>query len=595
VSVPIEDYALIGDCETAALVGRDGSIDWLCLPRFDSDSCFAALLGSSENGRWKIAPLAAARVSRRYRDNTLILETTFETEAGVVRLIDFMPLKGTTSSVIRIAVGVSGRVQLRSELVMRFDYGLTVPWVSRISEDTNKAVAGPQTLFLRSPVRHLGKDLRTVGEFTLEAGDQVSFVLTHAPSHLPDPGLPDAFAALDDTERFWREWCAKCKSAGRWSEAVLRSLITLKALTFAPTGGIVAAPTTSLPERLGGKRNWDYRYCWIRDATLTLLALMGAGYFEEASAWRDWLVRAVAGSPAQMQIMYGVAGERRLWEWEVPWLDGYEGSKPVRIGNAAYGQLQLDVFGEMIDALYQARRGGLPASDRAWAIELAVLEYLSSAWRKPDQGIWEVRSGPQHFTYSKMMAWVAFDRAIKTVKEFGLQGPVEEWQKLQKEIHADICSKGYSSSLSCFVQAYGTEELDASLLLMPAVGFLPADDPRVRNTVEAIEKKLAVNGLVRRYDTRSAEDGLPPGEGIFLACSFWLADAYFLLGRVEEAEELFERLLNLRNDVGLLSEEYDAQRNRLTGNFPQAFSHISLINTAHNLSHYEKPAEERAR
>jgi len=372
-------------------------------------------------------------------------------------------------------------------------------------------------------------------------------------------------------------------------------LITLKALTFDPTGGIVAAPTTSLPERLGGKRNWDYRYCWIRDATLTLLALMGAGYFEEASAWRDWLVRAVAGSPAQMQIMYGVAGERRLWEWEVPWLDGYEGSKPVRIGNAAYGQLQLDVFGEMIDALYQARRGGLPASDRAWAIELAVLEYLSSAWRKPDQGIWEVRSGPQHFTYSKMMAWVAFDRAIKTVKEFGLQGPVEEWQKLQKEIHADICSKGYSSSLNCFVQAYGTEELDASLLLMPAVGFLPADDPRVRNTVEAIEKKLAVNGLVRRYDTRSAEDGLPPGEGIFLACSFWLADAYFLLGRVEEAEELFERLLNLRNDVGLLSEEYDAQRNRLTGNFPQAFSHISLINTAHNLSHYEKPAEERAR
>jgi len=478
---------------------------------------------------------------------------------------------------------------------MRFDYGLTVPWVSRISEDTNKAVAGPQTLFLRSPVRHLGKDLRTVGEFTVEAGNQVPFVLTHAPSHLPAPSLPDAFAALGDTERFWRDWCAICKSAGRWSEAVLRSLITLKALTFAPTGGIVAAPTTSLPERIGGERNWDYRYCWIRDATLTLLALMGAGYLEEASAWRDWLVRAVAGSPAQMQIMYGVAGERRLSEWEVPWLEGYEGSKPVRVGNAAYGQLQLDVFGEMIDALYQARRGGLPANDRAWAVELAVLEYLASAWRKPDQGIWEVRSGPQHFTYSKMMAWVAFDRAIKTVKEFGLQGPVEEWQKLQKEIHADICSKGYSSNLKCFVQAYGTEELDASLLLMPAVGFLPADDPRVKNTVEAIEKKLSVNGLVRRYDTHSAKDGLPPGEGVFLACSFWLADAYFLLGRVEEAEKLFERLLNLRNDVGLLSEEYDAQRNRLTGNFPQAFSHISLINTAHNLSHYEKPAEERAR
>jgi len=600
VAVPIEDYALIGDCETAALVGRDGSIDWLCLPRFDSDSCFAAILGSSENGHWMIAPQASAQVSRKYRDSTLILETTFETSEGVVCLIDFMPLKGMTSevrtsSVIRIVVGISGRVQLKSELIMRFDYGLTVPWVSRISEDTNKAVAGPQTLFLRSPVRHLGKDLRTVGEFTIEAGDRVPFVLTHALSYLPAPELPDAFVALQDTEQFWHEWSAICKSTGRWSEAVLRSLITLKALTFAPTGGMVAAPTTSLPELIGGERNWDYRYCWIRDATLTLMALMGAGYLEEASAWRDWLVRAVAGSPDQMQIMYGVAGERRLWEWEVPWLDGYEGSKPVRIGNAAYGQLQLDVFGEMIDALYQARRGGLPASDRAWAVELAVLEYLASAWRKPDQGIWEVRSGPQHFTYSKMMAWVAFDRAIKTVKEFGLKGPVDEWQKLQKEIHEDICSKGYSSSLECFVQAYGTEELDASLLLMPAVGFLPADDPRVQNTVKAVEKRLAVNGLVRRYDTHSAEDGLAPGEGVFLACSFWLADAYFLLGRMEEAEQLFERLLKLRNDVGLLSEEYDPKRNRLTGNFPQAFSHISLINTAHNLSHFEKPAEERGR
>ena len=595
MSVPIEDYALIGDCDTAALVGRDGSIDWLCLPRFDSDSCFAALLGSSENGRWMIAPQAAARVSRRYRDNTLILETTFETDEGVVRLIDFMPLKRSTSSIVRMAVGVSGRVQLTSDLIMRFDYGLTVPWVSRVGDDIHKAVAGPQTLFLKSPVRHLGKDLRTVSQFTVAAGDQVPFVLTHAPSHLPPPELPDAFAALQDTERSWHEWCARCKSSGRWSEAVLRSLITLKALTFAPTGGIVAAPTTSLPERIGGERNWDYRYCWIRDATLTLLALMGSGYLEEASAWRDWLVRAVAGSPAQMQIMYGVAGERRLSEWEVPWLAGYEGSKPVRIGNAAYGQLQLDVFGEMIDALYQARRGGLPANERAWAVELAVLEYLVSAWRKPDQGIWEVRSGPQHFTYSKMMAWVAFDRAVKTVKEFGLQGPVEEWQTLQKEIHADICSKGYSTRLKCFVQAYGTEELDASLLLMPAVGFLPADDPRVQNTVEAIAKKLAVNGLVRRYDTRSAEDGLPPGEGVFLACSFWLADAYFLLGRVEEAEKLFGRRLNLRNDVGLLSEQYDVQRNCLIGNFPQAFSHISLINTAHNLSHFEKPAEERAR
>jgi GH15 family glucan-1,4-alpha-glucosidase len=595
VSVPIEDYALVGDCETAALVARNGSIDWLCLPRFDSDCCFAALLGSSQNGRWLIAPQASAQVSRAYRDNTLILETTFETSEGAVRLIDFMPPKGGASHVVRIAVGVRGQVQLKSELIMRFDYGLTVPWVSRVSEEINKAVAGPQTLFLKSPVRHVGVDLKTIGEFTIQAGDQVPFVLTHTPSHLSALELPDAFEALESTERFWREWCARCKSTGRWSEAVLRSLITLKALTFAPTGGIVAAPTTSLPERIGGERNWDYRYCWIRDATLTLMALMGAGYLEEASAWRDWLVRAVAGSPAQMQIMYGVAGERRLWEWEVPWLEGYEGSKPVRVGNAAHSQLQLDVFGEMIDALYQARRGGLPESDRAWAVELAVLEHLASAWHEPDQGIWEVRSGPRHFTYSKMMAWVAFDRAIKDVKEFGLNGPVEQWQRIRKEIHEDVCSKGYSSRLNCFVQAYGTEELDASLLLMPAVGFLPPDDIRVQNTVQAIEKKLSVNGLVRRYDTGSVKDGLPPGEGVFLACSFWLADAYFLLGRVQEAEELFERLLKLRNDLGLLSEEYDPRHNRLMGNFPQAFSHVSLINTAHNLSHYERPAEERAR
>jgi GH15 family glucan-1,4-alpha-glucosidase len=591
----IEDYALIGDCQTAALVGRNGSIDWLCLPRFDSDACFAALLGNPENGRWLIAPQGTAKTSRRYRDNTLILETTFETDEGVVRLIDFMRRpNGEASDLVRIVVGVSGRVRMRNELIIRFDHGLTVPWVSRVSKDTRKAVAGPSTLFLKTPIDLTGKELKTVGDFIIEAGDQVPFVLTHAPSHLPAPKLPDPFVALEDTRQFWREWSSNCKSAGRWSQAVVRSMITLKALTFAPTGGIVAAPTTSLPECIGGERNWDYRFCWVRDATLTLLALMDAGYFEEASAWRDWLVRAVAGSPAQMQIMYGIAGERQLREWEVPWLDGYEGSKPVRIGNAAHGQLQLDVFGEMIDALYQARRGGLPESERTWAVELAVLEHLASVWHEPDRGIWEMRSGARHFTFSKMMAWVAFDRGIKSIEEFGLKGPVEEWRKLRTQIHEDVCRNGFSDTLQCFVQAYGTEELDASLLLMPAVGFLPAGDRRVWNTVTAIEKKLVVDGLVRRYDTGRTDDGMAPGEGMFLACSFWLADAFVLLGRVKDAETLFERLLGLRNDVGLLSEEYDPKRGRLIGNFPQAFSHVSLINTAHNLSHSVTPAGQRA-
>src|SRR5215470_3859387 len=592
-AVPIEDYALIGDCETAALVGRDGSIDWLCLPRFDSDSCFAALLGSSENGRWKIAPLAAARVSRRYRDNTLILETTFETEEGVVRLVDFMPLKGTTSSVIRIAVGVSGRVQLKSELVMRFDYGLTVPWVSRISEDTNKAVAGPQTLFLRSPVRHLGKDLRTVGEFTLAAGDQVFFVLAHAPSHLPDPALPDAFAALDNTERFWREWCAKCKSAGRWSEAVLRSLITLKALTFAPTGGIVAAPTTSLPERLGGKRNWDYRYCWIRDATFTLYSLVHGGYTEEAHAWRDWLLRVVAGKPSELNIMYGLGGERRLTELELGWLPGYERSAPVRTGNAAHQQFQLDVYGEVMDALYVARREGLQPDENAWRVQRALIEFLESAWTKPDEGIWEVRGPRRHFTHSKVMAWVAVDRTIKATERFGLKGPVERWRKLCSAIHDEVCRKGFDTERNTFVQFYGGKELDASLLMIPLVGFLPPDDPRVRGTIAAIQSNLVRDGFVARYNPKEEVDGLPPGEGVFLPCTFWLADNLALQGRLSDAQQLFERLLNLCNDVGLLSEEYDSEKHRLVGNFPQAFTHVSLINTACNLSRATGPAKDR--
>jgi GH15 family glucan-1,4-alpha-glucosidase len=594
VTLRIEDYALIGNCETAALVGRNGSIDWLCLPRFDSDTCFAALLGAPENGRWIIAPDNAAEISRRYRDRTLILETTFTTPEGRAVLIDFMLPNSSVPEVVRIVVGLEGRVKFRAELVVRFDYGVTIPWVSRLEDNTLRAVAGPQMLVLRTPVVLRGEDMRTVGEFTVEAGAQVPFVLTSAPSHLSPPAQRDAVAALEETERFWVGWSSQCKEAGRWSDDVLRSLITLKALTFAPTGGIVAAPTTSLPEAIGGNRNWDYRYCWVRDATLTLLALMGAGYYEEALAWRDWLVRAVAGSPPQLQIMYGVAGERRLWEWEVPWLEGYEQSKPVRVGNAAHGQLQLDVYGELMDALYQARRGGLPESEPTWAVEEAILEHLASIWRKPDYGIWEVRGEPRHFTYSKTMAWVAFDRGIRSIQEFGSKGPIEDWIRIRAEIHDDVCRNGIDPQRGCFVQAYGSSELDASLLLLPAIGFLPPEDPRVRATVEAIEQKLVVNGLVSRYDTGRVDDGLPAGEGSFLACSFWLADAYVLLGRTEEAEQLFERLLRLRNDVGLLAEEYDHERGRQVGNFPQAFSHISLIGTAHNLTHHQKPVEQRA-
>jgi GH15 family glucan-1,4-alpha-glucosidase len=594
VTLRIEDYALIGNCETAALVGRNGSIDWLCLPRFDSDTCFAALLGAPENGRWIIAPDNAAEISRRYRDRTLILETTFTTREGSAALIDFMLPNGGVPEMVRIVVGLEGHVKFRTELVVRFDYGTTIPWVSRLEDNTLRAVAGPQMLVLRTPVTLRGEDMRTVGEFTVRPGERVPFVLTNALSHLSPPEQCDPFVALEETEQFWLGWSSRCKEAGRWSDDVLRSLITLKALTFAPTGGIVAAPTTSLPEEIGGNRNWDYRYCWVRDATLTLLALMGAGYYEEALAWRDWLVRAVAGSPPQLQIMYGVAGERRLWEWEVPWLEGYERSKPVRVGNAAHGQLQLDVYGELMDALYQARRGGLPESEPTWAIEEAILEHLASIWREPDYGIWEVRGEPRHFTYSKMMAWVAFDRGIRSIQEFGSKGPVDEWIRIRAEIHDDVCRKGFDPQRGCFVQAYGSSELDASLLLLPAIGFLPPEDPRVRATVEAIEQKLLVNGLARRYDTGRVDDGLPAGEGAFLACSFWLADAYVLLGRTKEAEQLFERLLRLRNDVGLLAEEYDHDRGRLVGNFPQAFSHISLIGTAHNLTHAEKPVEQRA-
>jgi GH15 family glucan-1,4-alpha-glucosidase len=591
----IEDYALIGDCETAALVGRDGSIDWLCWPRFDSDACFAALLGTPDHGRWLIAPLDAnARVTRRYRRDTLILETQFETEAGTAMLVDFMPLRDQTSDVVRIVRGVRGRVTMCMQLAIRFGYGATVPWVSRLEDGTLRAIAGPDMLVLTTPVEHHGEGLKTVAEFTVAAGEAVPFVLRYCASHLPQPQPLDAEACLSACEKFWTEWTGTCRSAGEWTDPVKRSLITLKALTHAPTGGMVAAPTTSLPEWIGGPRNWDYRFCWLRDATLTLLALMSSGYYEEAKCWRDWLVRAAAGSPEQTQIMYGIAGERRLTEWQVPWLPGYEGSRPVRIGNAAYGQLQLDVYGEVMDALYQARRGGLPRSEYGWSLQLALLEHLEKIWREPDQGLWEVRGEARHFTYSKVMAWVAFDRMIKGVEAFGLPGPIDRWKQIRAEICEDVLAKGFDRELGTFVQAYGSKELDASLLMLPAVGFLPPRDPRIRGTVEAIERRLMADGFVLRYDTRKTDDGLPPGEGAFLACSFWLADAYTLLGRMDDARRLFQRLIGLRNDVGLLSEEYDPQARRLVGNFPQAFSHIALVNTAANLARATKPAEQRA-
>lgn len=594
--LPIEDYALIGDCESAALVGRDGSIDWLCWPRFDSDACFAALLGDPSHGRWLLAPADAnARVSRRYRKNTLILETRFETDSGAVTLIDFMPLRDGHSNLVRIVVGEHGTVRMRSELVIRFGYGATVPWVSRLPDRTLRAISGPHMLTFHAPMEFRGEDLKTVGEFTVTAGQKVPIVMTYSPSHLDPPAPVDPWKALAVTEEFWTEWAARCSPAGPWHDTVVRSLMTLKALTFAPTGGIVAAPTTSLPEQFGGTRNWDYRFCWLRDATLTLLTLMNAGYYEEAQSWRDWLVRAAAGSPAQMQIMYGIAGEHRLTEWEASWLPGYQGARPVRIGNAAYDQLQLDVYGEVMDALYQARHSGLPPSEFGWELQRALLDHLAKIWRQPDEGIWEVRGERKHFTHSKVMAWVAFDRMVRSAEEFGLAGDVAQWRRIAAEIHADVCAHGFDSELGSFVRSYGAKDLDANLLLLPAVGFLPARDPRIAGTVAAIERHLMADGFVRRYDTGRTEDGLPPGEGAFLACSFWLADAYVLQGRMAEAEQLFKRLLALCNDVGLLSEEYDPHARRLLGNFPQAFSHVALVNTAANLSRAIKPAEQRAK
>ena len=585
----IEDYALIGDCETAALVGRNGSIDWLCWPRFDSGACFAALIGTSENGRWLMTALdPKARISRRYRDHTLILETSIETADGAATIVDFMPPRGKASDVVRLVCGMRGQVVMRTELVIRFDYGSLIPWVTRLDDGSVRAIAGPDMVVLRTPASLHGVDFKTVGEFTISAGQTIPFVLTYGASHLPPPPRIDPAKALAETEAFWRDWASRARPAGEWSEPVIRSLITLKALTYRPSGAIVAAPTTSLPEQLGGQRNWDYRYCWLRDATFTLVSLMNAGYYEDAEAWREWLLRAVAGNPEQVQIMYGMTGERRLPEWEVRWLSGYGRSKPVRVGNAAHQQLQIDVYGEVMDALHHGRAGKLAANEAGWELQLELLKNLEIIWKEPDHGIWEVRGNSQQFTNSKVMAWVAFDRAVKTVEQFGMAGPVERWRALRDTIHEEVCRSGFNSEIGAFVQSYGSKQLDASALLIPLVGFLPAEDARVRSTVEAVEQQLLIGGLVRRYDTKAGVDGLPPGEGIFLPCSFWLADNLILLGRRDEARRLFQRLLSLRNDVGLLSEEYDGHANRLLGNFPQAFSHVALINTTYLLTSQTK-------
>ncbi|MDY6949411.1 MAG: glycoside hydrolase family 15 protein [Pseudomonadota bacterium] len=594
----IEDYGLIGDCESAALVGRDGSIDWLCWPRFDSDACFAALLGGKEYGRWLLAPSdATARSTRRYRGDTLVLETRFETDSGSVLIIDFMPPRGgPDSDLMRLVVGERGTVDMHLELIVRFGYGATTPWVTRVGKGIWSAVAGPDMVVLHTDVPVHGENMKSVADFTVTAGQKFAFSLTYARSYSDPLAIPiaDVPAALADTELFWTEWIAKAQLGERWQPQIKRSLITLRALIHQGTGGIIAAPTTSLPECLGGTRNWDYRYCWLRDATLTLLALMNAGYFDEAKAWRDWLLRAIAGSPKDMQIMYGVGGERRLAEWELPWLPGYEQSQPVRVGNAAYAQLQLDVFGEVMDASHQARAGGLPSLEASWMLQRALLDHLEEVWQQPDYGIWEVRGPPLQFTYSKIMAWVAFDRAVKDAERYRLDGPVDRWRALRQRIHDQVCEHGYSARLNSFVQSYGAEQLDASLLLIAELGFLPPEDPRVIGTVRAIESRLVRDGLVQRYDTVKTDDGLPPGEGVFLACSFWLVDAYAMCGRLDEAKALFERLLSLGNDLGLLAEEFDPVAGRMVGNFPQGFSHLSLINTAFNLGHRDKPVEQRS-
>ncbi len=589
----VEDYALIGDCETAALVGRDGSIDWLCVPRFDSGACFAALLGTPEHGRWLIAPEGEIRrVQRRYLPGTLVLETEFETAEGAATVTDFMPLRRKFPDLVRIVRGKRGQVRMKTELIMRFDYGSIMPWVRRMS-DGLQAVAGPDSLRLTTPADLHGEDFRTVGEFTIRQDQSVPFTLGWSPSHEPPRHAIPADEALRATIGWWGDWIGRCNYEGRWKEAVIRSLITLKALTYSPTGGLVAAPTTSLPEKLGGPRNWDYRYCWLRDATFTLNALIVGGYHEEAAQWRNWLLRAVAGHPSKIQNLYGLAGERRIPVWEIPWLPGYQGAKPVRVGNDATEQLQLDVVGEIMDALQMARRNGLKPNEGAWEIQRSLLDWLETVWHQPDNGIWEVRGQKRHFTHSKVMAWVAFDRAIKAVESAGLEGPVEHWRKLRSVIHEDVCAKGFDAQRNAFVQYYGANCEDAALLMIPLVGFLSAEDSRMIGTVKAIEQNLLRDGLIARYPARPEVDGLEGGEGAFLLCSFWYVDNLVLQGRDEEAGRCYERLLGLANDVGLLAEEYDAESHRLAGNFPQAFSHVALINSARNLSNHGGPADLR--
>jgi len=579
----IEDYAMIGDCETAALVGRNGSIDWLCWPDFSSEACFASLLGNQDNGYWKIAPaIGKSKTTRRYRPHTLILETTFEHPDGSFRLIDFMPVRQRDSHIVRIVEGIRGTVPVRMELALRFDYGRTVPWVTHL-KDGVRAVAGPNLAVLRASVPLRGENLKTIADFTVSRGDRVRFSLAHGSSYRPNPRKIDPEQALKDCDLRWRRWSHRLKYKGKYRDVIERSLITLRAMIYRPSGAIVASITTSLPESIGGVRNWDYRCCWLRDSTFTLLALANGGYFDEAVAWQDWLLRSLAGSPEQIQTMYGLKGERQLLEWEVGWLSGYENSQPVRVGNAAATQVQLDVYGEMLDCFFHAQHSmGRHAEDDFRVLAL-LLEHLETIWQQPDEGIWESRGGPQQFTHSKMMAWVAFDRAVLLAQQLHYEAPIEKWKKLRDTLHQEICARAFNQKKNSFQMAYDSDQLDAALLLMPQIGFLPGSDSRVKGTVEAIERELSFAGLVKRYETSKVEDGLPPGEGMFLACSFWMVSALKAIGRAKDARKLFARLLKLTNDVGLLSEEYDVEHQRLVGNFPQAFSHIALVTAAFDL------------
>lgn len=594
VAARIEDYAFIGDLQTGALVSRDGSIDWLCVPRFDSPACFASLLGTPENGRWQIRPDAEIReVRRRYLDGTLILETEFVCDGGSVAVIDFMPPRTSAPDLVRIVEGRRGEVPMRMELVIRCYYGSVVPWVRR-TENGIRAVAGPDTIYCRSTAEMHGENLHTVARFTVKEGERVPFELVWTHTRAEEPPAQEPNDCVASTEAFWRDWSGRCSYKGRWWDAVMRSFIVLKALTYAPTGGVVAAATTSLPEKPGGVRNWDYRYCWLRDATFTLYALVAGGYTDEACAWRGWLVDAVAGEPSKLQIMYGLRGERRLYERVIDWLPGYEGSAPVRAGNDAYRQHQLDVYGEVMDVLHAARVAGLPPDENAWRIQRGIVSFLEGDWRKPDNGIWEVRGPQRHFTHSKVMAWVAMDRAVKSVEQFGTPGDAAKWAAVRDAIRSEVLEQGFNTKLNAFVQYYGSDQPDASLLMLPLTGFIDARDPRMIGTVKLIQDRLTYDGFLRRYENEHDVDGLPPGEGAFLLCTFWLVDNLALQGRFSEAEEIYERLVALRNDVGLLSEQYDPETKRMLGNFPQAFSHVGLINSARNLDHAGGPAEQRA-